>query len=77
MVMDMPELAGTQYSSAQTACRAGIKAKESRHNSSEYEWRVVGGFHQGGSYTWTNLGKQPGDPGFVNSNREKLSGHPA
>lgn len=75
MVRETPELDGMKYSSAETACRAGIKAKENRHDPSEYEWRVVGDFYFGGSYTWRNLGKQPGDPGFVNSGRELFCTH--
>ena len=63
------ELSTAKFPTAETACAAGIAEKESRHDPAEYEWRIVGDFYSGGSYTDGNMPKGPQDSGFNPSAR--------
>ena len=65
-------LEGAKFSTAKEACTAGIAAKEriNRQNADRgMRWRINPDrpFYFGGSYTWGNLDKAPGDPGFSGS----------
>ncbi len=77
IVYDPVGYSNIHYPSAEAACAAGIKFKESKADLSRYIFRsyVDGNFYRGGSYVSNNFGKTPADPGFINSSRDVSCSH--
>ena len=65
-------LADIKFRTAEDACAAGIKKKEALNAGKKIVWRVDGPYWAGGSYTWGNWGKMPGEPGFDDSSQQVI-----